>query len=118
MWSVSFLLSLLLCACGQKPEKAILGKWFSVGKDGHPIEFYSDYTWSNSSDSSDSGDWTFLDDGRLKISQGGEMLVWNVEFVDDQLHLTSGGKWQPFSRVEGVEVVNWLPEEFRRKGQF
>jgi hypothetical protein len=104
------LLSVFLCSCGQKPEKAILGKWFHLGEDGQDLEFFSDYTLSSSSDSK-MLDWTFLDDGRLKLSQGGEMSVWNIEFVDDQLHLTSGGDWRAFSRVEGVELANWNPED-------
>jgi hypothetical protein len=107
-WVIWLLLSVFLWSCGQKPEKAILGKWFRVGEDGQPLEFYSDYTWFSSSVSQ--GDWTFLDDGRLKCSEGGKMIVWNVEFVDDQLHLTSRYRHLALSRVEGVEVANWDPE--------
>ena len=89
-------------ACSSKDQ--IIGKWQEVGTGTEPYEFLDDGT-ILLQDGTNSGKWSRLDDGRLKMefpmSGTNQTLVCKTEFKGDSLTLTnSDGQAFTFERVK------------------
>jgi hypothetical protein len=104
-----FLLAVLLLvvpACGNGASSKIIGKWIKVDESyhyvaGYRMEFFSDGTVA---EDTQSGKYTFLDDGRLRIIVsrlvGNTIDTYEVSFSDDTLVLANDSGSNVFRRVK------------------
>lgn len=95
----------LFGGCGGDPADPFIGKWQSV--DGSSttgtIEFFEDGTVIL--DGSTVGDYTVLDETRIRLDGNTGSLVFGYEVSDERLVLTDDGERETFRRVEAGEEV-------------
>ena len=97
-WLGMIFFSLWLVACSESPQEQIIGKWrVAETTDGNVLEFYKDGTVTMQeaiTGVSVNGDYSFLNDEKLKIELGGILAIagagiYTVSFTDDRMSLKS-----------------------------
>ena len=98
-----FVVALLIGACSGSPEDKIVGTWYEIG-DNETMEFFADGTITIAEGrESMAGNYSFLDESKLRIELGGlgalaGPLVVSYEFEGDILKLTYNGDVSKYSR--------------------
>lgn len=87
-----------LVACGGDPADEIIGEWSGVDESAGTIEFFEDGTVVI--EGSLSGDYTLLDDSRIRLDGNMGSLVFEYEISGDRLTLSDDGDSAVFERVD------------------